>query len=98
MGKLLGRAHCALCDITHSGISEKKAFSTCRNSLPIPLTTLHINEQPKELAEFTKDQTPCVVGQRESGRWIVLLDADALEACQRSVEAFSQALHSALAD
>ena len=97
-GKLFGQTHCALCDITHSGISEKKEFKACRESQPVPMQVLHINEQDDDLATFTQGQTPCVVGQRQNGEWVVLLDADALEACHRSVEAFSKALDAALAN
>ena len=32
-GKLIGTAHCALCDITHSYVSEKKSMKECRSSV-----------------------------------------------------------------
>ena len=96
-GKLFGQTHCALCDISHSGISEKSDFKKCRESQPIPLIMLHINEQHDDLAAFTQDKTPCVVGRREDGTWNMLLDAHTLETCNRSVQAFAEALEKALA-
>jgi hypothetical protein len=35
-GKLRGTAHCALCDITHGRLSEKSAFKSLRERLPVP--------------------------------------------------------------
>ena len=95
-GKILGQTHCALCDITHSGISEKADFKACRASLSVPLTTLHINEQEEALAQFTHNRAPCVVGKHQNGAFSLLLDEDALEACHTSVDAFSKALTSVL--
>ena len=95
-GKLFGTAHCALCDITHGWVSEKSAFKECKTSLDRPLKTLHINEQEADLAAFTANQTPCVVGRTEDG-FVMLLDAEALEACHKSVDAFRAALDKALA-
>ena len=94
-GKLLGTTHCALCDITHGLVKEKASFQACRQELPIPLHTLHINEQEPALAEFTNARTPCVVGKRTEG-FVMLLDAGALEACSKSVDSFTEALRAAL--
>ena len=33
VGKLLGSAHCALCDITHGAVREKPGFVACREAL-----------------------------------------------------------------
>ena len=95
-GKLFGIAHCALCDITHSGISEKSEFKACRTAQTVPLTTLHLNEQAPDLAAFTRGQTPCVVGKHPDGTFRLLLDAQRLEDCNRSVQAFAEALEQAL--
>ena len=94
-GKLFGTAHCALCDITHGWVKEKAAFKDCRRSVSVPLRTVHINEQEESLADFTRGHTPCVVGRTDAG-FIMVLDEAALEACEASVDAFSEALQAAI--
>ena len=96
-GKLRGTTHCALCDITHSGIREKAAFKDCKRELPFPLHTPHINEQSAALAAFTSGKHPCVVARTASG-FVMLLDADQLEACRADVGEFRAALEAALHD
>ena len=39
-GKIRGTAHCALCDITHSYVSEKKTMKECRSNSPVPFHLL----------------------------------------------------------
>jgi len=90
-GKLMGTAHCSLCDITHGLVREKAEFKACKEALPVPLRTLHINEQEADLAAFTKGRTPCVVG-RTAENFVILLDEEALEGCHKSVDAFAEAL------
>ena len=94
-GKLWGTAHCALCDITHGAVREKAAFQACREKLPIPLRTVHLDERSADLVEATEGRTPCVVGQTVEG-WELVLDAEALESCQKSVEAFESLLQARL--
>ncbi len=95
VGKLLGSAHCALCDITHAGIREKPTFAACRGRFTVPLETVHLDEQDPALRDFTRGRTPCVVGVTDAGP-VMLLDAAALEACEKDVGRFEQALVSAL--
>jgi len=96
LGKLLGTASCALCDITHRGLGEKAAFKRCRSRFEVPIETLHLDEQDEALRRFTQGKTPCVVGVTEKGPSI-LLDAEALRRCGPSVERFEEALQEALA-
>ena len=96
VGKLLGSAHCALCDITHGSVREKKGFAACREALPVPLRNVHLDERSPEVARFTEGRTPCVVGHTADGL-VLLLDAAALEACDGSVSRFRGALDEALA-
>jgi hypothetical protein len=95
-GKLAGTARCALCDITHRGVREKAEFKRCRGRFPVPLETLHLDEQDQELRAFTRGKTPCMVAVSEAGP-VLLLDAEALERCGQSVERFEEALQKALA-
>ncbi len=95
VGKLLGTASCALCDITHHGLGEKAAFKSCRSRFAAPIETLHLDEQDEELRQFTRGKTPCIVGIAEQRTW-VLLDAEALKKCEQSVERFEEALRQAI--
>lgn len=94
-GKLMQTTHCALCDITHGWVREKAAFTACRNTFSAPIHTVHINEQSVALANYTAGHTPCVVGETDTG-FVMLLNEEALEACNRSVDAFTQALNTAI--
>jgi len=91
VGKLVGTAHCALCDITHAGFREKKAFRACSSQLPMPFELLHLNEQPAELGKFTHGKTPCVVWADQGG-FVMALDPEALESCDGDVVSFERKL------
>lgn len=95
VGKLLGRAHCALCDITHRGLSEKPAVVRWRTTAPWPVRWVHLDEQPEAVAQFTAGRTPCVVAVRE-GAYTMLLDTDALKACGGSEERFFARIRDAI--
>ena len=86
-GKIRGTVHCALCDITHRGVSKKKQWKEFENSLKVPIELLHINEQESSLAEFTVGKTPCVVGDY-SGELRIVMNAYDLEECGKSVDKF----------
>lgn len=80
-GRMLGLAHCSLCEITHGVSGEKPAFEATRASLGVPLDTLHRNDQPARLREITHGRTPCVVGETGDGYELLLGRSD-LEACR----------------
>ena len=86
-GKIRGTAHCALCDITPRGVSKKKQWKEYEHRLRVPIDLLHINEQERALAEFTEGETPCVVGDH-SGELKMVMNAEDLEKCGKSVEKF----------
>ena len=44
-GKIRGTAHCALCDITHRGVSTKKEWREMTSGLDFEIELLHLNEQ-----------------------------------------------------
>lgn len=86
VGARLGRTHCALCDITHGTFREKASWRTCRATLPVPVTTVHLDEQPTDLATLTSGRTPCVVAVSTDGEQLLLLTPDDLERCAGSPE------------
>lgn len=95
VGKVFGRAHCGLCDITHGHVQQKASFRVCRAALPVPFDTVHLDERSPEVLAFTEGKTPCVVAHTEEGLEL-LLDAAALDACEGEVERFRAALDAAL--
>ncbi len=91
-GKIIGKAHCALCDITHGKLKEKKAFTECKNKLEIPFELLHLDELNDELKAFIPN-APCIIGIEE-GVAAIIIDANELEECKADVEKFSMILNS----
>ena len=90
-GKLRGTAHCALCDITHSYVSEKKSMKECRSDSPVPFHLVHLNEQNEGLQSITEGVTPCVVAETDEG-FQVIIYPDELEDCEKKVESFQKKL------
>ncbi len=90
-GKIRGTAHCALCDITHRGVSKKGEWKELESRLAVPIELLHINEQEPELAEFTSGLTPCVVGDY-AGELRIIMNEEELEKCGKSVEKFESSI------
>jgi hypothetical protein len=98
LGKLMGTAHCALCDITHSPVRRKRAWEGMVASLGVPFELLHLNEMPPEIAAATaRHGSPVVLARLSDGDVEAVLLPSELEVLGGSVEAFSAALHAALA-
>lgn len=95
LGKIIGIAHCSLCDITHSYISKKKTWKAFEERGDFKINLLHINEQESGLREFTHDITPCVVA-KEGNEVRILLTSEQLEKCNKSVGRFEEALTESL--
>jgi len=91
----LGRAHCALCDITHSSVRERSEWKACRTSLPVPFELFHRDDQPPEVRAAAGTEAPYVLAATESDL-VLLLDGDALESCGGEIDAFADALDRAL--
>ncbi len=97
LGKLLGRAHCSLCDITHSPVRRKPEWDAMIGRLGIHVQLLHRNELAADAARVTASTgTPVVLGQTASGGLAVLLDAEELEGMHGSIADFEAALRRAL--
>ena len=97
VGHLLGRTECFLCDITHSGVSRKRAFDELLARLPVPVAVVHRNEQEPTLARASHGLLPCVMAETAAG-WELLVGRDALHGCHGDVAAFDGVLAAALAD
>ena len=51
--KIKGTAHCALCDITHKGVSTKKEWKNMISDLDFEIELLHLNEQPRVRGDYS---------------------------------------------
>ena len=80
VGRALGRTHCALCDITHGALRQKRSFRDCRAGLPVPFATVHLDERSPEVLAATEGWTPSVVAHTDDGGLVRLLGPDDLEA------------------
>lgn len=70
--KGLGIAKCGLCEITHSGISERKTWVQCRSGIDAEFVGLHRNELSRGEREFISGQYPCVLCDRDGHlSWVV---------------------------
>jgi hypothetical protein len=94
-GRLLGVAHCALCEITHDRSGEKPVFQAARRSIGVPLETTHRNHVSQELRRLVAGRTPCVVGETDEG-YEMLLGRAELEACRGDALCLEAALRRAV--
>lgn len=93
VGKLLGTAHCALCDITHSPIRRKPAWDAMVNALGVPFTLVHLNEMPADVAAAVATTGSPVVLARLAGDGLdVALTPAELDGLGGSIDTFLTAL------
>ncbi len=95
VGARLGRAHCALCDITHGLARERADWKRLRDDLPVPFDTFHRDDQPDAVRAASRDVAPVVVAESGGGALTVLLGPDELEACGGSTERLTRAIEAA---
>ena len=92
----LGAAHCALRDITHGLVREKRDWAARRSELPLPFETFHQDDQPEDVRLATGNTAPVVVADTNTGIVVLLREAE-LTACEGSPEKLRDALETALA-
>ena len=80
IGARLGRAHCALCDITHGSVREKASWRAARAELAVPFRAVHLDERSAGERAASEGHTPCVLAHTEAGIEL-LLGRGELEAC-----------------
>jgi hypothetical protein len=91
IGARLGRAHCALCDITHGSVRERSDWKQCRTSLAVPFDTYHRDDQPDQVRNAAGDQAPAVVADTDRGH-VLLLEPDDIDGCNGSPQRLADAL------
>lgn len=94
IGHLLGRAHCSLCDVTHSPWRRKPAWDAMVVRLGIPVDLVHLNERDERVAAASAD-TPCVLAEVD-GDYVPLLGPADLDGVGGDVQAFEAAIRAAL--
>ena len=97
VGSRLGRTHCALCDITHGRVREKREWRAARDGLAVPFTAVHLDERSTEERDASEGRTPCVLAHHDDGSVSVLIDPPELEACGGDPAALATAISGALA-
>ena len=95
VGARLGRAHCALCDITHGLARAKGEWHACRAGLPIAFATYHRDDQPDAVRRAAADRFPVVLAETDDGI-VPLLGPVELDACGGSVERLMAAIEVAM--
>jgi hypothetical protein len=80
LGRLSGRAHCSLCDITHGVLRRRRSFDACVATLPVGFDLVHLDDRSDDVAAASEGRAPCVLARTRTGL-VVLLDADDLASC-----------------
>jgi hypothetical protein len=93
-GKVLGRAHCALCDITHRGLTPRKEWSQACERIAVPFELVHLNERTEAVRRASEGEVPCVLA-KTGDELVIVLGPDDLEACAKDVDEFERRLRSA---
>jgi hypothetical protein len=93
-GKLTGRAHCALCDITHGPLGRRKAFDACAATLPVAFELVHLDERTDHVTRISEGHTPCVLAHTGDGM-VLVLGPDELASCHRDPARRLAAIHQA---
>lgn len=93
VGKLLGTAHCALCDITHSPVRRKPAWDEVVAHLGVPFRLIHLNEMTPDIAQsVAKSGSPVVLARRLDGTLAVILTPATMRELGGSINAFRDEL------
>ncbi|MCH1610230.1 MAG: hypothetical protein L7S53_02870 [Luminiphilus sp.] len=91
LGKCLGRESCALCDISHGWNPLGKSVWRKRLQTEPNIIWLHRDETPEVLLNAVEGALPCVVADH-GHRIEMLLDSDALKACEGDFATFTELL------
>ena len=95
VGARIGTAHCSLCEITHGTFRESAEWKSCRDSLSVPFSTFHRNDQPDDVRTAANDITPVVVARTVTG-CVVLLGPEDIETCSGRAEHLASLIEQAL--
>jgi hypothetical protein len=96
VGRLSGRAHCGLCDITHGlRLRERSDWRMERRRLSVPFETIHLDERTPDVARACP-AAPCVLAHTDDGV-VPLLGPAEIDGLAGSPEALITAVERAAA-
>jgi hypothetical protein len=94
VGRVLGRRHCALCDVTHRGLRPKRQWAALCDALPVPVELVHLDGRSGSVRQASLGRTPCVLAQVDD-ELVVLVEARDIAACRGDVSVFEEHLRQA---
>ena len=96
LGARVGRAHCALCDITHGTFRRRPEWETCAAGLGVSFDTFHLDDQPDDVRAASSGATPSVLARLADGSLTVLVGPEELERCSGQPNELAAAIHCAV--
>ena len=93
--KCLGKAECALCDLSHGWNPLGKSAFNRRQGAAANLVWAHRNELPERVLVQVKDHLPCIAV--DNGHAVeVVISRDALKGCKGDFKVFEHLLEQKL--
>ena len=89
--KCLGRAECALCDLSHGWNPLGRPNWRRRKGVAASLNWLHRDELPHHIADQVGDRLPCVAIDRK-GEIEIVIGREALRGCEGDFSVFEYLL------
>jgi len=89
--KFLGKADCALCDVSHGWSALGRSAWRRRKGVAASVNWLHRDELPDHVAAQIEGQLPCVAVDR-SGEIEIVIGREALRGCQGDFRVFEHLL------
>ena len=83
IGARLGKRYCSLCDITHGLVRERDDWRECRDSLSVPIETVHRDQIPAEIISTVGSPLPVIMAVTTL-RSFVLVSSGELKGCDGS--------------
>ncbi|MER6754037.1 hypothetical protein AB0I85_17455 [Micromonospora echinofusca] len=95
VGKLLGRTHCGLCDITHGPLRRKRQWDGFVARLGVSFHLVHLDERDSTISDVSQGNTPCVVAHTDAGP-VLVMNPHQVDAANGDVATFADLLRQAL--
>jgi hypothetical protein len=89
--RCIGKAECALCDLTHGWNPMGRPAWRQRNGVTASLIWLHRDELPEHALHHLRGQLPCIAVDRD-GDFDILISREALQGCEGDFNVFEHLL------
>ena len=93
--RCIGKAECALCNLTHGWNPMGKLAWRQRNGVTASLIWLHRDELPEHALRHVSGQLPCIAVDRD-GDVDILISREALQGCEGDFTVFEHLLEQKL--